>query len=177
MVAEMPPRYNSNEAETIDVNEIDTNPATTNPTTEHAEPSREEDAFLFYSDRSNLERALNFEEIDSTDQDLMPDPSTTARRTRITFERDSFSLFVGEFSGGDFDSDSDDDDDLDEEDMIQRIMRLVSARRQQAKKLPLEEEGGGEAEAESKASTRQEDASNAKETSEKKAVNRAATAA
>mmetsp|Transcript_6595 Transcript_6595/g.14304 ORF Transcript_6595/g.14304 Transcript_6595/m.14304 type:complete len:166 (+) Transcript_6595:97-594(+) len=165
MVAEMPPRYNANEAETIDVNEIETNHATTDPTTEHAEPSREEDAFLFYSDRSNLERALNFEEIDSTDQDLMPDPSTTARRTRITFERDSFSLFVGEFSGGDFDSDSDDDYDLDEEDIIQRIMRLVSVRRQQAKKLPQEEEGEGEGGGE------------ATTTPDEKAVSQAATAA
>ncbi len=176
MVAEMPPSHNTDNVETIDVNEIDAN-AAADSSAEQPEPSREEDAFLFYSDRNNLDRALNFEEIDSTDQDLMPDPHTTARKTRIAFERDSFSLFVDEFSNGDFFSDSDDDEDLDEEDVIQRIMRLVSVRRHQAKKLPQEGEGEGEGEGNSESSTKQGSASSSTDKSDKKAVSRAAIAA
>lgn len=71
--------------------------------------SRPKDAFLFYSNKENLRKALNFETIDYKSEDSSA--KTTVRKTRIAFERDLFSIMAHELWGDDMESDDDDNYD------------------------------------------------------------------
>ena len=54
--------------------------------------ARAKDPFLFYSNRENLRRARQFEEINYSTEDLLH--GTTLRKTRISFEKDAVSLMM-----------------------------------------------------------------------------------
>lgn len=61
-----------------------------NATPASAETHRANDPFLFYSNRDNLERARTFMDVDYRNEEELL--GNTVRRTRISFEKDAFSL-------------------------------------------------------------------------------------
>lgn len=65
------------------------------------------DAFLFYSNPENLEKALNLEDVDYRNED-----TSITRKTRISFEKHSLSL-MSDFLFDDVDFETDDESDLD----------------------------------------------------------------
>lgn len=85
----VPPPVNASSVET---NNEDTSP--TSPTTSNQQIQHTRDPFLFYSNPENLRRARAFE-VALGDGGSDEDPfrgENTVRRTRISFERDAFSL-------------------------------------------------------------------------------------
>ncbi len=53
------------------------------------------DPFHFYSDPANLKKALNFEQIDyEAEETRQREAGSTARKTRISFEMDAFTLML-----------------------------------------------------------------------------------
>lgn len=52
------------------------------------------DPFLFYSNPSNLRRAMNFETIDFNTDESSPNDTQVVRKTRISFEKDPFAMLM-----------------------------------------------------------------------------------
>lgn len=65
----------------------------------HPQRAKAKDPFLFYSNRENLDRARNFEEVDYSNEDSLR--GTTDRKKAISFEKDHASLMMDMLHFGD----------------------------------------------------------------------------